>query len=51
MPISAISSYEAYCSYKTRNRFLAGNEGKLSAMDVKELSAIIFLKQVPHGYG
>jgi hypothetical protein len=41
MLISAISTYrEAYCRYKLKNCFPAGNAGKLSAMNMKGLSAI-----------
>jgi hypothetical protein len=45
MPISAISRY------KFQNLFPAGNVGKLSAMNVNGLPAIISLQQAPYGYG
>jgi hypothetical protein len=40
-PLSAISQWrEAYCRYKSQNRFPAGNAGKLSALDLNGLSVI-----------
>jgi hypothetical protein len=50
MPISAISQWwEAYCHYKSPNRFLAGSVGKLSAINVNGLSTISSLQHVPYG--
>jgi hypothetical protein len=48
MPISAISQQrEAYCSYKSKNRFPAGNPGKLSARNVNGLSAVSSCSRSP----
>jgi hypothetical protein len=48
MPISAISQQqEAFGCYKLKNRFPAGNVGKLSAMNMKGLPAISSLQWEP----
>jgi hypothetical protein len=50
VPISNISQWwEAYCRYKSQNRFPAGNAEKLSAINVNGPSAISSLQQVPCG--
>jgi hypothetical protein len=47
-PISAISQLqEAYCCYKSQNRFPAGNAGKLSAVDLNGLSTISYCSGRP----
>jgi hypothetical protein len=48
MPISSISQAGSL-HYKLQNLFSAGNEEKLSAMDVKGLPAISSLQQAPYG--
>jgi hypothetical protein len=50
MPIFPIILWwDAYCSYKSPNRFTAWNASKLSAMNVNGLSAISSLQHAPYG--
>jgi hypothetical protein len=51
MPFFTISQKrEAYCRYKLKKWFPAGNAGKLSAMNMKGLPAISSLQQEPPVY-